>query len=558
MINQELTEFIKKSRIAGQTNEQIRESLNQAGWSAADIEEAIGSTEQLEQNQTDISYDNKKLVEAASVTKEEKFFKKKKFLFILILVILIGSGIWVYILTQNNPLLKENNVMNTTSSEEPEKEIIDYNLKTTKLATIPENYGWTQLNNSIKFSPDGKGVSYVAKEDPKSSEMFLMLNNEKIGAYKKSFNPVFSSNGKRFAYLAEKETGEIVVVVDGKESGNFTRIGYFTFSPNGERHAFLAWKNDKAFAVIDGKEGKHYDVLRIPPIFSPNSKRIAFVAEKDGKSFLVVDEKETELDYPAPNVMYLLFSLNSEHIVYVINTAKGFEKGKDIIMFDGEKYKSYDSIGEPIFSPDSKHFAFVAEKERKYSIVVDGKEGKFYDVVTAPIFSPDSQNLAYIAQPDKNNEKEFVVLNDNEGKLYDGIIRRQGDLLGKAQNFRAITFSFDSSQIAYAAEEAKKQFVVVNGKESNFSINAAVYGAIDPVIFSPDGKNTAYAVNSDSGKEIFVIVNNKKGKIYQTTGNWFYAINAGVWNLNFTSDNKSVYYGIKSGNELWWVVDDMK
>jgi hypothetical protein len=63
----------------------------------------------------------------------------------------------------------------------------------------------------------------------------------------------------------------------------------------------------------------------------------------------------------------------------------------------------------------------VAGRGGKWFVVVDGKEGKEYDGIAkgTPIFSPDSKHLAYLA---RRGEKWFVVIDGEEGKEYDGFL----------------------------------------------------------------------------------------------------------------------------------------
>ena len=77
------------------------------------------------------------------------------------------------------------------------------------------------------------------------------------------------------------------------------------------------------------------------------------------------------------------------------------------MVVDGKEQKQYDSImaGSLIFSPDSKHLAYVAKSGNKCFVVVDEKEGKQYDVIITRggiiIFdSPD--NLHYLVLKDSD------------------------------------------------------------------------------------------------------------------------------------------------------------
>jgi len=105
-------------------------------------------------------------------------------------------------------------------------------------------------------------------------------------------------------------------------------------------------------------------------------------------------------------------------------------------VVDGKEGKYYDFVCSTIFSPDSKHFAYLAVKGKKYFIVVDGQEGKHYDSTHEPIFSPDSKRFAYIAE---TGGKTHIVVDGQEGKRY--------------YQIGALIFSPDSKHIAYIATD---------------------------------------------------------------------------------------------------------
>jgi hypothetical protein len=64
---------------------------------------------------------------------------------------------------------------------------------------------------------------------------------------------------------------------------------------------------------------------------------------------------------------------------------------------------------------------YVVRGGNKCFIVIDGKEGKRYDdiAVGSFVFSPDGKHWAYVAQ---ENDKQFVIVDGKEGKQYNSII----------------------------------------------------------------------------------------------------------------------------------------
>ena len=108
-------------------------------------------------------------------------------------------------------------------------------------------------------------------------------------------------DGKRFAAvtvdpLANKRR---VIVNCRNVAGAYDRVAQGTpiFSPEGSRMAFVASRDGKCYVVVDGVEGRGYEIIenRWPIanlIFSRGGRHIAYMARKDGKNYLVVDERE--------------------------------------------------------------------------------------------------------------------------------------------------------------------------------------------------------------------------------------------------------------------------
>ena len=186
-----------------------------------------------------------------------------------------------------------------------------------------------------------------------------------------------------------------------------------TFSPDGKYFVYKAVKrNMKPIIVFDGKERKEYDWIEYGFIFSPNGKHFAYVTKRNNKWLIVLDGKEMK-EYD--DVSYPTFSPDSKHFTYIATKGRG---EKYFVVLDGKEIKEYDSVADisfPIFSPDSKHFAYCVDeviekpgrKEFKEFVVLDGKEIGSYDKVLVSnnklsdcppfLFAPDSKYFYYYA-----------------------------------------------------------------------------------------------------------------------------------------------------------------
>ena len=209
------------------------------------------------------------------------------------------------------------------------------------------------LQDSLRFSPDGRRVVYSYGLPPKSR---VVLDGQEGPAFDGLSDCFFSPDSQRFAYFA-KRGKQWMVVLDGKEvvaSGEGRWEGTTVFSPDSRRFATGIGRPGKCCLWVDGREQGEYDEIgEGSVIFSPDSKRLAYGAVRAGRCLSIVDGKE------------------------------------------GQAYEAANGL---VFSPDSKRVAYWAERDGKRFVVLDGKEGQPYRNIALVTFSPDSRHLAYVAK----------------------------------------------------------------------------------------------------------------------------------------------------------------
>jgi hypothetical protein len=203
----------------------------------------------------------------------------------------------------------------------------------------------------VRFSPDGQHTAYVAEvggeklvvidgvESPrfkrlgrtsltwipngsrpfysisKGSKLEALVVGAAEGPAVKGYRSlVFSPDGSRYAYIAEKETGGFVVVLDGVEYGPGGKLepgstraypkvakGAPTFSADGKRVAWVAVGEKGFVVVVDGKESRPYNVvMRSTVDFTPDGAHVVFVASRDGQNMIVVDDFEIANGWDPP------------------------------------------------------------------------------------------------------------------------------------------------------------------------------------------------------------------------------------------------------------------
>ncbi|BCX15764.1 MAG: hypothetical protein KatS3mg097_656 [Candidatus Parcubacteria bacterium] len=449
-------------------------------------------------------------------------YKHKRILFLIFLLL--------FIFTRNYNPTSAQQFSTSNNSEQlinlTKQKTDDLNQKITKEIIYKLNFN-DLYPTYLRIADNSKRSAIIVKTN--TNKYFIILDDYKKGKeydYILFYTITFSPDSKHFAYVAE-EFGSRFVVLDNKEikKYKYEHVYPIIFSPNSKRLAYAVFVNNTAAVVLDGKEGKKYDLV-YSLTFSPDSKHFAYIATKDGKQFIVVDGKEgKKYDF----ISSLTFSPDSKHFAYIKgqnclndNHYPGTAKCKKYylvldnqeIVISDNKEKTDSIIYKLIFSPNGKHFAYVANKDNKNFVIFDGKEGKKYDLVSSLTFSPDSKHFAYVAV---QNKKAFVVLNNKEQTKYDSISN--------------LYFSKDSKHFAYIAYKDNNSFIVIDGQEKK----EPDAEDIKFFSFSPNGKHFAYIVSSKDSQN-FIVVDGIEGEKFE------YILPYILPYLAFSSDSKYVIY----------------
>lgn len=268
------------------------------------------------------------------------------------------------------------------------------------------------------------------------------------------------------------------------------------------------------------------------------------------------------------NTSAYTYSTDGKEVAYVKEYPGN--PSKYTVLVNSTESRQLTEVRNLIFSPDNKRVAYIGrDDDKKMFVAVDGKAGKKYDYIMNLVFSPDSQNIAYAAGDEIYTQfsspisgetlvkKSFVVVNDNEGKKYDGSY-----VDANAHTVYDPVFSGDSktiaysafkdgktivvvgeqefskystqekpllgpkeNQLAYIAHDKKDYFVVFNGKELKH------YNYIHGLAFGQDGQQLAYVAKSTSEDGEFVVLNDQEKKEYIT-----------IQHFTFSLDGKQIAY----------------
>ena len=406
------------------------------------------------------------------------------------------------------------------------------------------------LGDSICFSPDSTRVAYVAGRDKKRIAVIDGVEGKEYDFLQRI---VFSPDSKHVAYDANR-AGKAVLVLDGVEAKEeHEEITGIVFSQDSKRFAYWAISDKKARVVVDGSEEKDYSVIDSEYYNNPNRDRILFSADSQHYAYVVKREAGTSVvsdgvaGKPYASVTFPVFSSDSKRLLSTATLGK-----QSFAVVDGTEGKYYDgAISSPVFSADSKHFAYVIKKAitpqgdttggqprpTESFVVMDDVEGKKYDSVAGLIFAGDPQQVAYMAVRGK---KQLVVSNGAEGKEYDAIWQ----IVRNAAPTVAVFQSPDSRHIVYFARRGEKWLCVLDGAEGK-EYDAIGHEGYDGPVFSPDSKRIAYLATR--GGKYVAVIDGAEGKEYNR-----------IQRIVFSPDSKRSAYIGKRGQISVAVVDGVE
>ena len=153
-------------------------------------------------------------------------------------------------------------------------------------------------------------------------------------------------------------------------------------------------------------------------VVRPGLKMTQEIVNEDRERNTIKESNVLTLNEAQKNFDELTFlaSPDGKSIAYIISNETS---GRRTVVLNGRAGASYDDIIFMKFSPDSQRFAYGAKVNGKSLVVLDGQEGKLYDWIFEPhFFSPDNKYFIYKA---RNSAGDILVFNKEESQVYDRI-----------------------------------------------------------------------------------------------------------------------------------------
>jgi len=367
------------------------------------------------------------------------------------------------------------------------------------------------------------------------------------------------------APAAEDANTEILSLGPAPQTGGFASI---RMTRDFRSIAIAGNSGSRMAAFLNGAPGAKYDqVQTVPPVLSADGKHVAYAARKSGNWFAIVDDKEfgPYMQFPSyggfpyggarpipwqdtPN-RPILFSPDSKHFAFIANKAQPQNPNPLwVVVEDGKEMAQPGQVDMTVslqFSAHGDHLMWIVHGKPNgtSSVVLDGIEGPAYSGIYQPQFSEDGHHLAYTAQrlipPTQGGGSQFVeVLDGKEGPVL--------AMVGSNAYGNGVLLSPDGAHLVYPAHQ---KTTAANQNGLAVVIDGKVISDANRVWMSPDGKTIAYEslpANGNSGSRAVLVINGKPGLEYSA-----------IQDVRFAPDDR-VIYSVRAANGKFFVVDGEK
>jgi len=437
---------------------------------------------------------------------------------------------------------------------------------------------WVNMPIPVIFSKDGKHWAYMAKQ----GDEFVVVRDGKEFArgaintrnLASSLNLTFSANGQHLFWSDDDAQGNFLIVVDGKAGPAMRTLPQLVLSPDGEHYAYINYNRDGtgAWTFVDGKQVKFFgDIMQ----YTARNVLVSTQRMPDGNTALLLDGKP---EARANAFRQITISPDGKQIAMIVTPQ---QNAPSVLAINGKLVAGTEGLNveKVYFSGDGNHSAALCDtKIGARFMIVDGKKGDSYPSIgqqvandsnphwqyvtwtannttlsnlnpTVPGFTRDSSKFVYVAN---SGGRQFLVINGDESQAYGSmlmpVLSPAGDRIG-----------------AYGLTQDNTQHIIMDGKDNGYTNNSK---RISQLTFSPQGTHYAYLLQnytvcldgvaqpgvtmanyvfSPDDKHLAYAVNNN-GKQGIVVDGKLICPKAGLVNHIFFSPDSSHVYWINTGN----------
>jgi Tol biopolymer transport system component len=263
------------------------------------------------------------------------------------------------------------------------------------------------IQGSPIFSPDSQRLCYIGCR--KKTAQVIVDEQAGPGYMRIAGQPLFSPDSQHLAYFAL--TGkEYRCVRDGSESPGMTAPGEMAFSPDSRHLYYTAVRGNKHMVYRDDDEGPAFDEVSLP-VCSPDSQHDAYRGRR-GSNWHVISDGHVGAAYTA---VALPQYTSDGHLYCTVKRGK-----KTYLLCNGQESPAYRTIAFLTVHAKSGQIAYAAETEEGWRVVRNGVSDQVYATIPqAPVFSPDGRYLAYVAQ---RVNQWFIIVDQQEYPAKAGLV----------------------------------------------------------------------------------------------------------------------------------------
>ncbi len=321
------------------------------------------------------------------------------------------------------------------------------------------------IENGKEITPEAKGIYVILGVTPQQEKVIAvgyggkrtdrdlrLVIGGQVGPLVDSVTrPIFGATDDHYVYAAHRVSVPALkanrafgqIVIDGKEGRQYEALTESTlsawmnagqrvlfpaagvrpwFNPrwdgvstpamtrDGTHVAYAARKGDKEYViVIDDVEGPSFEAVPCGPTYGPDGK-LYYTTFEAGKLITVVDEKRVS------------------ELAWKSNKWEDHDGCSDFLVWEGGHWGYMtEQGGDQYFSGQTTR--------AKRRMVVDGQAGPEYDAVAISVvhtqLSGGAFHFSYEVHENKaSKDASFVVLDGQEGKLYDAVFMGSSEFLG--------------------------------------------------------------------------------------------------------------------------------